>query len=144
MENFPTDYPDGNQSSVIGVRLNRLPNHKIKWEDISTTDVGFDLSVLKNSLRFSFDWYVKNTSDALFSSTLPSMAGLGNRDNVSYVYNVGKIRNKGFDIEASYNNRIGKDFHYSIGANLGYVKNNNRILRPVGKATAGIWIAAAK
>lgn len=114
---------DGNQSSVIGVRLNRLPNHKIKWEDISTTDVGFDLSVLKNSLRFSFDWYVKNTSDALFSSTLPSMAGLGNRDNVSYVYNVGKIRNKGFDIEASYNNRIGKDFHYSIGANLGYVKN---------------------
>lgn len=119
----PTD-GDGKQTSVTGLRLNRLPNRDIKWETISTTNIGSDMSVLNNSLLFTFDWYIKNTSNALFPSTLPAMAGLGkNLENIVYYFNVGKIRNTGFDIEASYRNSIGKDLTYSIGANLGFVKN---------------------
>lgn len=115
---------DGNQTSVTGLRLDKLPNHKIKWEEISTINLGLDVGAFNNSLQFTFDWYIKNTSNALFKSSLPAMAGLGtNLQDVFYTFNVGKIRNTGFDIEVNYRNRIGKELSYSVGANLGYVRN---------------------
>lgn len=115
----------GDQTSTTGVRLNLLPNEKIKWEEIATTNVGLDVAVLNNSLLFSFDWYVKNTTDALFWTTLPGMAGLGKSgaEKMSYIMNVGKIKNTGCDFDMTYRNKIGRDFNYSINANLGFVKN---------------------
>lgn len=120
----PTD-GSGDQKSVTGSRLNQLPNHKIKWEEITTTDVGLDIGVLNNKLLFSFDWYIKNTTDALFNSSLPGMVGMGKHawENIPYTLNVGKIRNTGCDFELTYRNKAGKDFNYSINANLGFFKN---------------------
>lgn len=120
-----TDPATGDQTSVTGLRLNQLPNYKIKWEEISTTNVGLDVAVLKNTLTFSFDWYIKNTSDALFRSSLPGMVGLGKQagDRIPYILNVGEIRNTGCDFELTYRNSIGKDFSYTINANLGFFKN---------------------
>ncbi len=115
----------GDQTSVTGLRLNQLPNSGIKWEEIATTDIGLDISVLKNSLMFSFDWYVKNTSDALFNSSLPDMIGMGKNaaEKIPYTLNVGQIRNTGCDFDLTYRNKIGKDFNYSVNANLGFFKN---------------------
>lgn len=121
----PTTGTFGDQASATGVRLNRIPNYSIKWEEIRTTDIGLDVGVLNNSLVFSFDWYVKNTTDALFDISLPGMAGLGKQGPESSVYtlNVGKIRNTGCDFELTYRNKIGNDFGYSASANLGFFKN---------------------
>lgn len=115
----------GDQTTAMGLRLNQLPNHKIKWEEIATTDVGLDFAALNNSLLFSFDWYVKNTSDALFNSSLPGMVGMGKNsgEKILYTLNVGKIRNTGFDLDLTYQNRIGKDFNFSVNANMGFVRN---------------------
>jgi TonB-linked SusC/RagA family outer membrane protein len=116
---------NGDQSYAQGVRLNYLPNDKIKWEEITTTDVGIDIGLLGNSLLFSFDWYVKNTTDALFESSLPGMVGMGKNaaTKVNYTLNVGQIRNTGCDFELTYRNKIGNDFNYSVSGNLGFVKN---------------------
>lgn len=142
---------DGNQSSATGVRLVRIPNHLIMWEEISTTNIGFDLSVLNNSLTFSVDGYIKNTSNALFRTTLPSMAGLGNKQDATYTLNIGKIKNTGFDFETSYRNNIGKDLTYSIGANLGFVKNevlstntDNEILQSEQKVLGGLNVSTTQ
>jgi TonB-linked SusC/RagA family outer membrane protein len=115
----------GDQNYAQGVRLSYLPNKDIKWEEIATTDIGVDIGLLKNTLLFSFDWYVKNTTDALFESSLPGMAGMGKNaaTKVTQTINVGKIRNTGCDFELTYRNKIGKDFGYSVNANLGFVKN---------------------
>lgn len=115
---------DGNQTPAVGVRLDKLPNLNIKWEEISTFNVGIDAAFFNNALTFTFDWYLKNTSNALFASSLPAMSGLGNNLNtVTYTYNVGKIRNTGFDLEINYNNMIGRDFRWNVGGNIGYVRN---------------------
>jgi hypothetical protein len=37
--------------------------------------------------------------------------------------NYGKILNEGFDVSLNWNDRIGKDFKYSIGANLSFLWN---------------------
>lgn len=115
----------GDQTTAQGVHFSSLPNQSIKWEDITTTNVGVDMGVLNNTLMFSVDGYVKNTTDAIFKSSLPGMAGIGatGRDDVTYVTNVGAIRNVGVDFEATYQNRIGKDFNFAVNVNLGYVKN---------------------
>lgn len=119
-----TDQTTGYQTSATGVRLNRVPNHDIKWEKIATTNVGLDMSVLNNSLSFSFDWYIKNTSNALFDTSLPGVAGMGkSSEKVIYTLNVGKIKNTGCDFDVTYVNRIGKDFNYSINTNLGFFRN---------------------
>lgn len=119
-----TDLSTGYQNSAIGARLDRIPNHKIKWEEIATTDFGLDLAVLNNTLLFSFDWYMKNTTDAIFKTSLPGMAGLGKSgEDVPYYLNVGKIRNIGCDFDITYRNNIGRDFNYSVNANLGFFKN---------------------
>lgn len=47
------------QTPVTGLLLDRLPNSNIKWEEITTTDIGIDLAVLNNTLTFSADWYIK-------------------------------------------------------------------------------------
>lgn len=116
-----------NQTSVTGLRLDYLANENIRWEEISTTNIGLDVALLKNSLTFSFDWYVKNTTDALFKSTLPSMVGMGKGNGVAdtppYTMNVGEIRNMGCDFEIAYRNNIGRDFNYTVSGNLGFVKN---------------------
>ena len=115
---------DGNQTSVVGVRLDKLPNANIRWEEISTFNVGLDAAFFNNALTFTFDWYLKNTSNALFASSMPAMSGLGNNLNtVTYTYNVGKIRNTGFDLEVNYNSTIGRDFRWYVGGNIGYVRN---------------------
>lgn len=115
----------GDQNSVTGLRLNQFPNYSIKWEEIATTNLGLDIGILRNSLLFSFDWYVKHTTDALFNSSLPGMVGMGKNaaEKIVYTLNVGEIRNTGCDFDLSYRNRIGKDFNYSVSANLGLVKN---------------------
>lgn len=121
----PTDPTSGDQSTAIGLRLNQLPNVGIKWEEIATTNVGVDFGVLNNTLLLSADFFIKNTSDAIFKSSLPGMAGIGSKasDKVTYVDNVGKIRNTGLDFELTYQNHIGKDFNFSVNANMGFVKN---------------------
>ena len=113
------------QTPVTGLLLDRLPNSNIKWEEITTTDIGIDLAVLNNTLTFSADWYIKNTSDALFNTSLPDLSGLGIKTNPtpSYIMNVGKIRNTGADFEIAYRNRIGKDFNYNINGNISFFKN---------------------
>ncbi|MDD6209123.1 MAG: TonB-dependent receptor [Bacteroidales bacterium] len=117
--------PGGEQMSYGGVRLSRLPNKDIRWETVTTTDVGVDVAFLRNSLTFSVDWYVKNTTDALFQTTLPSIVGLGHTwaTPPNYTVNVGEIRNMGMDFEAGYRGNVGRDFSYNIGANWGFFKN---------------------
>ncbi|NDW08548.1 TonB-dependent receptor [Dysgonomonas sp. 520] len=117
--------PGVDQKSVTGIRLDYLPNDEIKWEEISTTDIGLDVAMLNNRLTFSFDWYIKNTKDALLSSSIPDMVGMGKStgDTPGYMVNVGKIRNVGCDFEIGWRDQINKDFNYSVSANIGYFKN---------------------
>lgn len=112
------------QNAVMGVLLDRMPNTDIKWEEITTTDIGIDVGVFNNTLTFSADWYVKNTTDALFNTSLPDMSGIGIKTNPTpaYIMNVGKIRNIGLDLEAAYHNRAG-EFSYDINGNISFFRN---------------------
>ena len=91
---------------------------ELTWETTSQTDIGFDLTMLRNRLTFYFDIYYKKTSDMLMSITLPA----GSAAARSLTYNGGEIVNKGIELAVSSKNLVGNlkwntDFNISFNRN---------------------------
>ncbi|MGE6221669.1 SusC/RagA family TonB-linked outer membrane protein [Nubsella zeaxanthinifaciens] len=96
-----------------------LVNPNLRYEKIKGFDVGFDLKALKNRLSAEVSYFDKKTEDLLTTYTLPGPAG-----NYTYYDNLGTVTNKGIEISLGWNDKIGKDFSYSINPNFSYVSNN--------------------
>lgn len=97
-------YPFTGTTVTSGVVNNALSNPNIKWETTRIFDLGTDIALANNRLNFSFDWYDKLTSDILETATplTPLYYGLS-----APVINYGKMRNRGIEAEAGYNDHIG-------------------------------------
>ena len=113
------NYPNGNGELLQGAFPKNFANPDIKWESTSMTNVGIDLIALNNRLSLTMDYYVKNTKDILLSVPIPISTG-GANDPVK---NAGKIRNKGFEFNLGWNDRLDKDFSYSVNAIGSFNKN---------------------
>ena len=111
-------YFDNKDNPGIGAYPNILPNEDVKWETSEQLDFGFDARFLNNRLGVAFDWYKKTTKDWLVRA--PMLLSYGT--NAPYV-NGGDIQNKGYEIQLSWNDRIGKDFVYGISFNFSHNKN---------------------
>jgi TonB-linked SusC/RagA family outer membrane protein len=106
-----TDVP-GSYPSTIGTR-------NLKWETSHQLDFGFDAQLLGN-LNVNFDWYNKTTKDWLVQAPLLATAGVSAPPYI----NGGDVSNKGVEVQLSYNNHIGKDFHYTVTGTYSYNRNN--------------------
>jgi TonB-linked SusC/RagA family outer membrane protein len=100
------------------VKLVRIANPDIKWETTTQTNFGLDLSVLKNKLSFSADYFIKNTDDILLTIALPGIIG---SFSPSYI-NSGTVSNKGFEFGLNYFNNE-HAFKYSVNANIATLTN---------------------
>jgi TonB-dependent starch-binding outer membrane protein SusC len=100
------------------VKLVRIANPDIKWETTTQTNFGLDLSVLKNKLSFSADYFIKKTDDILLTIALPGIIG---SFNPSYI-NSGTVSNKGFEFGLNYQDND-HAFKYSINANIATLTN---------------------
>ncbi|MDR1980995.1 MAG: TonB-dependent receptor [Tannerellaceae bacterium] len=89
----------------------------ISWETTESTDIGFDVNFLNNRLRLTADYYLKTTKDMLLALEIPDYMGFENPDQ-----NTGKMNTKGFELEVSWNDKIG-DLRYSIAANISDFKS---------------------
>lgn len=107
--------------------LNEMNNELISWETSEMTNIGFDLTILRN-LTFGFDWYNKITSDILLRLDIPQTIGL-----TAPYQNAGKVRNRGWDASINYRGNAG-DFRYGITFNISDVKNEVLDLRGVSQS----------
>ena len=122
----PYNYGDTN---AVGMYVSSLPNSKLGWEYSKTWNFGIDFSVLKGRLTGSMEYYVQNTEDLLMSVNLPSTAGVG-----SYMANVGKTRNKGFELSLNgviIENKNG----WTWEAGLNFYTNKNELIELASGAT---------
>lgn len=111
------NYPFGGTLNQTA-SMTAYPNSKLTWETTRMWDIGFDFTTLGNRLNFSFDYYEKVTRDVLMQLSIPSTVGLS-----APYQNAGKIGNKGWEVAISYNDKIGRDFQYSVGFNISDVRN---------------------
>lgn len=118
-QSYGTSYNFENQLAP-GAAVTTLVDPNITWETTTTTNIGVDLGFLRNRLSIESDYFVKNTSDIIVQLPIPlTMGGL----NPPFE-NVGKMSNKGIEININWNDRIQQSkLSYNLGANLTYVKN---------------------
>lgn len=113
--NFGTDnstLTPGSYPSTIGVE-------NTKWETSYQTDLGFDAQFLNNKMSLNVDFYNKKTKNWLIAAPLLATAGVA----INPYINGGDVTNKGIEVQLSYNNNIGKDFHYNVSGSFAYNKN---------------------
>ena len=97
----------------------RIPNPDVTWEVAQQMNVGIDASFLNDKLFVTADYFNYNRSNILWvrNASVPASTGLTlPRENI------GKVRNRGFDFDISYENQAG-DLTYTISGNGGYAKN---------------------
>ncbi len=87
-----------------------ISSENLTWETVKTTDIGFDLKAFDNKLDAAFSWY-RTDIEGMAAQGIDLPAQLGTDAPLT---NIGTSRVQGWEIEASWRQRINKDFSYSI------------------------------
>jgi len=93
--------------------LQNYINTDLTWETTSDFNVGLDLSLLNNRVRLNLDAFKKITSN-LFNNVSVF--------NIPYLYNGGKLENKGLELALSTTNIKG-DFNWNTNFNISFIEN---------------------
>jgi TonB-linked SusC/RagA family outer membrane protein len=115
-----TNYSFGPTEGALtsGAYPNRLANPGLKWEISEQTNFGVDARFLNGKFHLTVDWYKKTSKNWLINAPILATAGAD-----SPWINGGNVVNKGIEVALSYDNTVG-DFHYRLGVNGAYNKNN--------------------
>lgn len=98
----------------------RLPAN-LKWETTTQTNYGVDVALFNNRIQFTADYYIKNTRDLLNNVQLPSSLGY-----TTTVLNVGRIQNKGLELQLDANLFSGA-FRWNVSGNMAF--NRNKVVK---------------
>ena len=94
-------------------------NPYAKWETAVKQNYGLDFNILNDHLSVSADYFVEKRRDILRTPDyLPGILGM-----TLPAINVNKVENKGFEIQAKWNDRIGTDFRYWANFNISFARN---------------------
>jgi len=108
-------YPLGTEMSAMGnVTMENTPlaNPFLTWEKAYKVNVGVDLAMFNNRLKFTADYYNDKYFD-LLQNRGKSIELIGQ----SYpMENIGKVRRFGGDLSITYQDRV-NDFNYYVSAN---------------------------
>lgn len=119
------NYPIGGVT-MPGTYPATIENNDLKWEESEQLNLGIDLSLFDNRIKFSVDGYIKNNNDLLLNAPLPTATGFS-----SAIQNVGKVQNKGFEFQLNTVNVAKGDFSWSTTVNL--TINRNEVKNIVGQ-----------
>ena len=92
-------------------------NPDLKWETSTQTNFGIDAELWQGRWNITADYYVKKTSDMLYASPIPLVAG-----TAAPVQNVANAKNTGLELSTSYKSRWGQ-VKYEVGGNIAFVKS---------------------
>ena len=97
----------------------KIGNPYVTWERAKKKNVGVDIRLFDDKLVIGADYFAENRDNILIKrSTVPAIVGATDLPAV----NMGKVENKGYEIEAHWRSNISK-FNYHIDANLSYARN---------------------
>ena len=94
-------------------------DENIVWENTDSYDIGIDYGFSNQRFSGALDWYVRNTTDLIF--TVPVPAGTNLSDRVTT--NIGAMRNAGFEL--SLNARLKEARNRGFGWTASFVASRN-------------------
>jgi TonB-linked SusC/RagA family outer membrane protein len=127
-------YYDYNGVITQGTTIGNLGNANLQWERSKQFDIGFDLTILKNRINLTYDYYHKISDHLIQVRALPLSSGYPN-----VLDNVGKLALWGNEITLNTVNLTGKlkwnsNLNVSFDRNIiqalvnpGYIRRNNTV-----------------
>ncbi|HMR18763.1 MAG TPA: SusC/RagA family TonB-linked outer membrane protein, partial [Sphingobacterium sp.] len=94
-----------------------LGNSGLTWEKGYETNFAMDAELFQR-LDMTIEYYIKNTSDLLYSRKLSALTGYNSRFE-----NIGALKNNGVEVTLSGDIIATNDWSWSLGTNFGYNKN---------------------
>lgn len=121
----------GNYITNPAIAPNGIQLDNLKWESISSTDIGLELNLFKDRFFVEGDIYNKVTTDLLFGGwpdyyRIPTSSGF---DKLTY-FNGGEMVNKGWELMMNYKIVRTKDWLVSIDFNTSQNVNSFNKLPP--------------
>ena len=100
-------------------KISQNANPDLKWEETSMFNVGLDFQLFKGRLGGTIEYYSKQTTDMLYTYTVPSPPYLYR----SMMANVGDMSNKGVEVLLNFDAIKTKNFSWNTTLNLAHNKN---------------------
>lgn len=95
-----------------------MANDDLRWETTEQWNVGLDISFFDSRIKFTGDWYLKDTRDLLLQATLPASSGY-----TSAMINVGSMRNQGVELSLDLVPIQTKELSWSLNFNIAFNRN---------------------
>ncbi len=102
-----------------GSTVGSAANTALRWEKQLQLNAGFDITVLKNKLSLSADYFEKKVDGLLFTPTVSVYLGT----IPVATANIGSTKSSGVDLSLTYVETIGKSFRLSNGFTFTTSKN---------------------
>ena len=112
-------------------------NPDLTWETSEQWDLGIDLDMFSNRLNVALDYFSKRTFNLIQEQTMnwPNTIGIS-----GMLVNQGEIRNRGFEVQMSWKDKINKDWSYFVSGNFSYIKNKVSDIGVKNQdGTPGVW-----
>jgi len=109
-----------------GYAPDRLANPDLTWEKQRSFNFGLDVSILKNRIAFSADYFNSRNTDLLLNVNVPAVTGFN-----TTLQNIGEVKNTGFEFVLNTRN-ISKAFTWDTDLNLSTYRNEVLRLGPSG------------
>lgn len=100
----------------------QVSNNKLSWEKNYNFNIGIDLTLF-DRIRLSMEYYTRTTKDLLIDIPISMTSGYD-----SYLTNIGKVSNHGFEFEVSADVMKKKDFSWTSTLNLSTNSNKIKVL----------------
>ncbi|GMQ34803.1 SusC/RagA family TonB-linked outer membrane protein [Algoriphagus taiwanensis] len=105
---------------IPGAAVTTLDNPNLGWETTAQFDIGFDLGFLDDRISFTYDYFVKNTTNLLFAVQIPQESGFTNFND-----NIGEIKFWGHEFAVNATPTTGA-LRWTINANIFF--NRNKVI----------------
>jgi hypothetical protein len=109
------------QGSTVGSKQTAAQTkyviNDISWETTDSYNLAVDANFLQNRLRFTGEFYKKETRDMLLALQIPTYMGFDNPDQ-----NTGKMHTTGWDVNIGWQDHAG-ELGYSVDFNLSDFKS---------------------
>ncbi len=111
------NYPFGNTIGT-GAAVTSLQNKSLSWETTKQFDFGVDLGLFNERVQFTYDYYVKHTTNLLYGVQVAQESGFN-----TYTDNIGEIKFWGHEFAVTTRNIDGSRFKWQTTANISFNKN---------------------